>query len=118
MSDADRESLSIMGAVVGGWGALIVLFSVASTLGITVRQRAAEIGLLRTIGGDARGRPGALIRSEALLVTAVAAAAGAVVASVGGRALLAMLRCGGMIARRRVRRRCGLARRRPRPAWC
>ena len=96
VSDADAESLTIMGAVVGGWGALIVLFSVASTMGITVRQRAAEIGLLRTIGGTPR-QARRLIRSEALLVTAVAAAAGAALAWPGGRALLAMLRSGGMI---------------------
>ena len=87
----------IMGAVVGGWGALIVLFSVASTMGITVRQRAAEIGLLRTIGGTPR-QARRLIRAEALVVTAVAAAAGAALAWPGGRALLAMLRSGGMVA--------------------
>ncbi len=65
VSDADAESLIIMGAVVGGWGAIIVLFSVASTMGITVRQRELEIGLFRTIGGTpAQARR--LIRVEAL----------------------------------------------------
>ena len=97
VSDADAESLTIMGAVVGGWGALIVLFSVASTMGITVRQRAAEIGLLRTIGGTPR-QARRLIRSEAFLVTSIAAVAGAALAWPGGRALLAMLRSGGMVA--------------------
>lgn len=94
--DADSESLVVMGAVVGGWGAMIVLFSVASTMGITVRQRAAEIGLLRTIGSTPR-QARRLIRSEALLVTVVAAVGGAALAWPGGRALLAMLRSGGMI---------------------
>ena len=118
VSDVDAESLTIMGAVVGGWGALIVLFSVASTMGITVRQRTAEIGLLRTIGGTPR-QARRLIRSEALLVTAVAAAAGAVLAWPGGRALLAMLRSGGMVGDGvEYRRRGGLARRRPPRAWC
>jgi putative ABC transport system permease protein len=96
VSDADAESLMIMGAVVGGWGALIVLFSVASTMGITVRQRAVEIGLLRSIGSTPR-QARRLIRSEALFVTVVAAAAGAALAWPGGRALLAMLRSGGMV---------------------
>ena len=96
VSDADSESLVIMGAVVGGWGAMIVLFSVASTMGITVRQLAVEIGLLRTIGSTPR-QARRLIRSEALLVTVVAAAGGAALAWPGGRALLAMLRSGGMI---------------------
>ncbi len=85
-----------MGAVVGGWGALIVLFSVASTMGITVRQRTTEIGLLRTIGTTPR-QAKRLIRAEALLVTTVAAGAGALVAWPGGRALLGMLRSGGMV---------------------
>jgi putative ABC transport system permease protein len=96
VSDADSESLVIMGAVVGGWGAMIVLFSVASTMGITVRQRAVEIGLLRTIGSTPR-QARRLIRSEALLVTVVAAVGGAALAWPGGRALLAMLRSGGMV---------------------
>ena len=118
VSDADAESLTIMGAVVGGWGALIVLFSVASTMGITVRQRAAEIGLLRTIGGTPR-QARRLIRSEAFLVTSIAAVAGAALAWPGGRALLAMLRSGGMVADG-VEYAGGarLSRVRPRSAWC
>ncbi len=96
VSSADAESLIIMGAVVGGWGAIIVLFSVASTMGITVRQREQEIGLIRTIGGTpAQARR--LIRAEALLVTLVAAVAGAAVASLGGRALLGALRSADMV---------------------
>lgn len=91
VSESDAEALTVMGAVVGSWGALIVLFSVASTVGITVRQRAAEIGLLRTIGGTPR-QARSLLRTEVLLVTVAAAALGAVLASVGGRALLALVR--------------------------
>jgi putative ABC transport system permease protein len=97
VSDADAESLMIMGAVVGGWGALIVLFSVASTMGITVRQRAVEIGLLRTVGATPR-QARRLIRFEALLVTAAAAAGGAALAWPAGRGLLATLRSGGMVS--------------------
>ncbi len=59
ISDADAEALGTMALVVGGWGTLIVLFSVASTLGITVRQRVAEIGLLRDRSAPLRGRPAA-----------------------------------------------------------
>lgn len=91
VSASDAESLRIMGAVVGSWGAVIVLFSVVSTVGITVRQRAAEIGLLRTIGGTPR-QARRLLRTEVLLVTSIAAAGGALLASLGGHALLALLR--------------------------
>jgi putative ABC transport system permease protein len=97
VSAADGDALTIMGAVVGGWGSAIVLFSVASTLAVTVRQRGAEVGLLRVIGATPR-QAGRLIRAEALVVTVVAATGGALVAAVGGRALLAMLRSGGMVA--------------------
>ena len=97
VSAADGEALTIMGAVVGGWGSAIVLFSVASTLAVTVRQRETEVGLLRAIGATPR-QARRLIRVEALLVTLLAAVGGALVASVGGRALLAMLRSGDMVA--------------------
>ena len=44
-----------MGAVVGGWGALIVVFSVASTVGHHRASSATvEAGLLRTIGATPR----------------------------------------------------------------
>ena len=61
-----------MGAVVGGWGAVIVLFSLVSTVGITVRQREVEIGLLRIIGATPR-QARRLVRAETLLVAVVAA---------------------------------------------
>ena len=97
VSVADEETLTIMGAVVGGWGSAIVLFSVASTLAVTVRQRETEVGLIRAIGATPR-QVRRLIRTEALLVTLLAAASGALVAAVGGRALLALLRGGDMVA--------------------
>ena len=37
-SGTDADTLVILGAVVGGWGAVIVLFSVASTVGITTTR--------------------------------------------------------------------------------
>ncbi len=97
VSATDEETLFIMGTVVGGWGALIVLFAVVSTVGITVTQRETEIGLLRTIGATPR-QVKRLVRAETLLVALVAAAAGAVLASFSGRGLLAMLQRGDMVA--------------------
>ncbi len=97
VSSTDRETLIIMGAVVGGWGALIVLFAVVSTVGITVSQRETEVGLLRTIGATPR-QVRRLVRAETLLVALVASAIGAVIASLAGRGLLAMLRRGDLVA--------------------
>jgi putative ABC transport system permease protein len=91
VSDADAETLATMGGVVGAWGSLIVLFSVASTVGITVTHRATELGLLRTVGASPR-QVRRLVRSETLVVATVAAALGGVVAYAGGAGMLALLR--------------------------
>jgi putative ABC transport system permease protein len=97
VSDADAETLTIMGVVVGGWGSVIVLFSVASTLGITVRQRADEIGLLRVVGATPR-QARRLVLAEASTVTTTAAVLGVALAWPAGFLLLALLRNGGMVA--------------------
>jgi putative ABC transport system permease protein len=96
VSDADAETLGTLAVVVGGWGTLIVLFSVASTLGITVRQRTAEIGLLRTLGATPR-QARRLLSREVLAVAAAGSLLGALLAALGGRALLGLL-TGPMVA--------------------
>lgn len=94
--DDDRELLIIMGGVVGGWDALIVLFSVASTVGIIAEQRMREAALLRTIGALPR-QVRTLIVYEAGAVTLVAALAGAAVASIAGPALFDALQRGKLL---------------------
>ncbi|KQZ67298.1 ABC transporter permease [Nocardioides sp. Root151] len=97
MAKVDQDTLFIMGAVVGSWGTIIVLFSLASTLGIAVRQRDVEIALLRTIGASPR-QARRMIRIETFVVALVASALGAGAAWLGGRALFTMIREGGMVA--------------------
>jgi putative ABC transport system permease protein len=94
--NADRELLFILGVVVGGWSALIVLFSVASTVGIVAEQRAREAALLRAIGATP-GQARALIVYEAVVVALLAALTGAVVASIGGYLLFRALQHGHLI---------------------
>lgn len=96
VSDTDEATLVTLGAVVGGWGTLIVLFSAVSTVGITVRQRQTEIGLLRTVGATPR-QARRLVRAEVVAVALVAASFGAALSTVGGRGLLVLLR-GPMVA--------------------
>jgi len=96
VSDTDAEALTIMGAVVGSWGLVIVLFSVASTVGINTAQRAAELGLVRTVGGTPR-QVRRLVNRETLAVTATGALIGSVFAYVGGAVLLAAVRGAGMV---------------------
>ncbi|MDQ6522786.1 ABC transporter permease [Nocardioides sp. LHD-245] len=95
----DDGTLIILGAVVGGWGALIVLFSVASTVAITTTQRATEIGLLRTIGATPR-QARRLIARETGAIALTAAVAGALAASVTGRLLFELIRSGGLVSDR------------------
>jgi putative ABC transport system permease protein len=97
VSSADRESLLTIGAVVGGWGTLIVLFAVVSTVGITVTQREDEVRLLRTVGATPR-QTRRLVRAEAGAVALVAAVLGSVVAYAGGAGLLALLRGSDLVA--------------------
>lgn len=96
VSGEDRSNLVIMGAVVGGWGTVIVLFSLASTIGIVVRTRELELGLLRVVGAANR-QVARLVRVETLVVSVLAAAAGVVLAAGGGALLLHLLREGGVI---------------------
>lgn len=96
-SGTDADTLVILGAVVGGWGSVIVLFSVASTVGITTGQRAGEIGLLRTVGATPRQARRLVVR-ETTAVTTVAALLGALVASATGHALFDMVRAGGLVS--------------------
>ncbi len=97
VSSADAKTLVIMGAVVGGWGSLTVLFSVASALSITVGQRSEEVGLLRVVGATPR-QARRLVLAEAVAVSTVAALLGALVAWPVGGVLLGLLRSGDMIA--------------------
>jgi putative ABC transport system permease protein len=95
-SGTDADTLVVLGAVVGGWGTLIVLFSVASTVGITTTQRASEIGLLRTIGATPRQVRRLVVR-ETTVVAGLAAVLGALVATVSGHGLFALIRSGGLV---------------------
>ncbi|MER8220378.1 FtsX-like permease family protein [Streptomyces sp. NPDC094143] len=91
------ETLSTAAGVVGGYGTLLVFFAVASTLTVNVRQRAAEMELLRCSGAT----PAQLKRmvvGEAVVVALVGAALAIGPAMLGGRALLDMFQDSGQIA--------------------
>lgn len=96
LSAEDAETLRIMGGVVGAYATVIVVFSVASALSIIVSQRAGELALLRIIGAGP-GQVRRLVRTEARWVVVPAAAVGALAAHPTGRAVLALLRRGGIV---------------------
>ncbi|GHH00983.1 transporter [Streptomyces lanatus] len=97
VDSTSSETLSTAAGVVGGYGTLLVFFAVASTLTVNVRQRAAELELLRCSGAT----PAQLKRmvvGEAVVVALVGAAMAIGPAMLGGRALLEMFQDSGQVA--------------------
>ena len=96
-SGDDRGTLVTMASVVGGWAVVIVIFAVASTMQLAVRQRSEEFALLRTIGTTPR-QIRRMVSSESLLVTGIAAVAALIPGWLLGRAVLALLRNGHLVS--------------------
>ncbi|MFE6938247.1 FtsX-like permease family protein [Streptomyces chartreusis] len=97
VDSTSAETLSTAAGVVGGYGTLLVFFAVASTLTVNVRQRVAELELLRCSGAT----PAQLKRmvvGEAVVVALVGAALAIGPAMLGGRALLDLFQDSGQVA--------------------
>ncbi|WP_324785737.1 ABC transporter permease [Streptomyces sp. H51] len=83
--DRDGEALTAMNAMFGTAGGVtgfVAVFVVASTFAFAVAQRRREFGLLRTAGATP-GQIRRMVVSEALVVGALASAAGCVLGSYG-----------------------------------
>ncbi|MFE6171494.1 FtsX-like permease family protein [Streptomyces sp. NPDC056464] len=97
VDSTSAETLSTAAGVVGGYGTLLVFFAVASTLTVNVRQRTAELELLRCSGAT----PAQLRRmvvGEAVAVALVGAALAIGPAMLGGQALLEVFQDSGQVA--------------------
>ncbi|GAA2767870.1 ABC transporter permease [Streptomyces paradoxus] len=92
------ETLATAAGVVGGYGTLLVFFAIASTLTVNVRQRAAEMELLRCSGATP-GQIKGMVVGEAVAVALAGAALATGPAMLGGRALLAVFQDSGQVAR-------------------
>ncbi|NUR60845.1 MAG: FtsX-like permease family protein [Catenulispora sp.] len=90
VSHDDKNSLTTIAYVVGGWGVVVVAFGVAATLGLSVRQRASEIALLKSAGATPK-QVGRMVVGEATVVSGLAAALAVVPAYFAGRLLLTAL---------------------------
>lgn len=97
VSAADAETLTVMGAVIGSWSALVVLFAIVSTTGVLVDGRTAEIALLRAAGATP-GQVRSLVVTETTVVVGISSLLGAVLAWPGGRVLHTALREAGMVS--------------------
>ncbi|MER7054022.1 MULTISPECIES: ABC transporter permease [unclassified Streptomyces] len=92
------NTLGTAAGVVGGYGTLLVFFAVASTLTVNVRQRTAEMELLRCSGATP-AQIGRMVVGEAVAVAVAGAGLAIGPAMLGGRALLDMFQDGGQVAR-------------------
>ncbi|MFC4138659.1 MULTISPECIES: FtsX-like permease family protein [unclassified Microbacterium] len=88
------EFLTLFPMIVGGWIVVIVVFAMASTIGVTLEGRAGEFTGLRLIGAEP-GQIRRLIVAETAVVSVVAAIPGAVLGVLLGGAALAGIRGGG-----------------------
>ncbi|MEI2777330.1 MAG: ABC transporter permease [Tetrasphaera sp.] len=96
MPMAERESLVIMGGVIGTWAMILGVFAPVSTLALVVHQRTAEFRRLRTLGATS-DQLVTLVRTEALAVGVPAAILGALSGWPLGRGLFATLQNAGII---------------------
>lgn len=97
VSSADQSSLTTIAGAVGGWGLVIVAFGVASTMNLSIRQRKAELALLKAVGATP-SQIGRLIVGEGMTVSIMAALLGVLPAWLIGQAVLDALIATGQIA--------------------
>ncbi|MEV5827242.1 FtsX-like permease family protein [Spirillospora sp. NPDC052242] len=95
-SGTAHETLVTMASVVGGWGLLLVVFAVTSTLTLSVRQRSAEMALLKSIGATP-AQLTRMITGEAAVLAVVASLLAIGPAVLAGRGLLALLHDTGQV---------------------
>ncbi len=91
-----RETLVTMASVVGGWGLILVVFAVTSTLTLSVRQRAAEMALLKSVGATP-AQIGRMIVGEAAGVAVAAGLLAIVPAALAGRGIVGLLHDTGQV---------------------
>jgi putative ABC transport system permease protein len=87
---AARETLTIMASVVGGWGTALVILAVTSTLALSVRQRAEEMSLLKSVGATP-AQIRRMVVGEAAVLAVIAWALAIVPGYLGGLGLMSML---------------------------
>ncbi|MGW3770980.1 FtsX-like permease family protein [Actinomadura verrucosospora] len=91
-----RSTLVVMANVVGGWGLLLVVFAVTSTLTLSVRQRASEIALLKSVGATP-AQLSRMIVGEAAVLAVAAALLAIVPGMLAGRGVLGLLHDTGQV---------------------
>ncbi|XVQ08926.1 FtsX-like permease family protein [Spirillospora sp. CA-255316] len=87
---AARETLVVMATVVGFWGLMLVILAVTSTLTLSVRQRAEEMALLKSVGATP-AQIGRMVVGEAAGLAVAAWALAVLPGFLAGTGLLELL---------------------------
>lgn len=97
-ADAERagENLIVLSAVFGGFATLVMLFVVATTLGLSIQQRQRELALLRAVG-TTPGQLRRMVVGEALFMAVFAVALGCALGGLVGEWLFDQLAANGVV---------------------
>lgn len=97
LSARDEENLITMAAVVGACGLIIVVFSVATTMTLTVRQRTTDIALLKSVGATP-AQVRRMITGEAVILAIIASLIAIPLSILAGNILMRNLVSAGLVA--------------------
>jgi putative ABC transport system permease protein len=89
-SGENRKTLITIASVVGGWGLILIVFAVTSTVTLSVRQRGPEMALLKNVGATP-AQIARMIVGETITVALAGAMLAILPAALAGRLLLTML---------------------------
>jgi len=90
------ENLIVLSAVFGGFAVMVMLFVVATTLGLSIQQRQRELALLRAVG-TTPGQLRRMVIGEALVMAVFAAALGGLLGTLFGPWLFERLATHGIV---------------------
>jgi putative ABC transport system permease protein len=90
------ENLIVLAAVFGGFAVMVMLFVVATTLGLSIQQRQRELALLRAVG-TTPGQLRRMVIGEALVMAVFAGALGGLLGTFFGPWLFDQLATHGIV---------------------
>ncbi|MEV6674803.1 FtsX-like permease family protein [Streptomyces sp. NPDC051162] len=94
---ASQTTVTILAAIFGSWAVLIVMFGVASTLGLSLQQRQHEMALLRAIGTTSR-QVRRMILGETAVLSVLATALAILPGQLLGKLLFGQLTGHGVVS--------------------
>ncbi|MFE4976616.1 ABC transporter permease [Kitasatospora sp. NPDC056651] len=95
---SSQQTVTILSAIFGSWAVLIVMFGVASTMGLSLQQRAHEMALLRAIGTTSK-QVRRMILGETAVLSVIATALAVFPGLLIGKLLYGQLTGNGVVSK-------------------